>query len=144
MKNDAHFSGNTEQQPILLFDGVCNLCNTFVQFVLQRDPKGTIRFASLQSDFGQRLLKKYNFPTDSLDTVVLIENKTLYSHSDVGLRVVKHLNGLWPVLNIFRWIPRFLRDPIYNWIAANRYRWFGKQDQCLMPQPEWKDRFLDA
>jgi len=144
MRSDSDLSKTIGQHPVLLFDGVCNLCNTFVQFVLKRDPKGIIRFASLQSDLGQQLLQHYNFPTDSLDTVVLIENGKLYSHSDVGLRVVRHLSGFWPILDIFRLVPRFLRDPFYNWIAANRYRWFGKQDHCLMPQPEWKERFLDA
>lgn len=132
-----------QHSPILLFDGVCNLCHHFVQFILKRDPKGHIRFASLQSELGQQLLQKYNVPQDQLDTVILIENDQVYSHSDVAVRVVTYLSGFWPIFRIFRFIPRFFRDPIYNWIAANRYRWFGKQDQCLMPQPEWKDRFLD-
>ena len=134
---------NESDSPILLFDGVCNLCHHFVQFILKRDPKGHIRFASLQSELGQQLLKKHHIPQDQLDTVILIEKGKVYAHSDVAIRIVPYLNNLWPVLSVFRIVPRFLRDPIYNWIAANRYRWFGKQDQCLMPQPEWKDRFLD-
>ncbi len=129
--------------PILLFDGVCHLCHHFVQFVLKRDHKGNIRFAALQSDFGQQLLTRYQFSTENLDTVVLIEKGKLYSHSDVAMRVFPYLGGAWPILSSLSIIPAFIRNPIYNWIAANRYRWFGKYDQCLMPQPEWKDRFLD-
>ena len=143
MNNDDLITA-TAEHPILLFDGVCNLCHGFVQFLLLRDPKGQFRYASLQSDIAQQLLEHYQFSNEKLDTVVMIENGKIYSHSDVGLRIVRRMNGLWPLLSVFMVIPRFIRDPIYNWIAANRYRWFGKKDQCMMPQPEWKERFLDA
>ncbi len=139
-----HIPNNFGDQPILLFDGVCNLCHYFVQFVLKRDRKGIIRFASLQSDVAKKLLEKHQFSAQNLNTVVLIEDGKLYHHSDVAIHVVRHFGGLWPLLSIFRIIPRFVRDPIYNWVAANRYRWFGKKDQCLIPEPEWQDRFLDA
>lgn len=129
-------------KPILLFDGVCNLCNGFVQFVINRDPKGKFRFAALQSEIGQTLLKKANMPTEELSTVVLYENDKFYTHSSVPLRVVKKFGGAWPLLYGLVIVPKFIRDGIYNWIARNRYRWFGKRESCMIPTPELKSRFL--
>ncbi|MBK7871682.1 MAG: thiol-disulfide oxidoreductase DCC family protein [Saprospiraceae bacterium] len=129
-------------KPILLFDGVCNLCNGFVQFVILRDPKAKFRFTALQSEVGQELLQEARMPTKDLSTVVLWENGKFYTHSDVPLRVAKGLGGWWSLLVIFRIIPKFVRDSIYNWIAKNRYRWFGKQESCMIPTPELKSRFL--
>jgi len=128
--------------PILLFDGVCNLCNGFVQFSIKRDQSGKIKYAALQSEAGQQLLRRANMPPDQLATVVLIEKDQVFTHSDVGLRLVRQFGGLWPVLSVFSILPRFIRDNIYNWIAKNRYRFFGKKEVCMMPQPEWEDRFL--
>lgn len=130
-------------KPILLFDGVCNLCNGFVQFVIQRDPAGTIRFASLQSEAGQTLLRAAQMPAEELSTVVLYENGRFYTHSDVPLLVVRKFGGAWPLLYGFVIIPKFIRDSIYNWIARNRYRWFGKRESCMIPTPNLKARFLD-
>ncbi len=127
---------------ILLFDGVCNLCNGFVQFVLLRDRQGKFRFASLQSDFGQSQMKNFGLDPEKLDTVILIEDNQVFTHSDVALKVVRKLPGLWPFLYIFVIIPKFIRDRIYNWVASNRYRWFGKRESCMLPRPEWKNRFL--
>ena len=129
--------------PILLFDGVCNLCNYFVQFVIKRDPKAHFKFASLQSDLGQSYLDKFNLSTTDFDTVILIENGKAYTKSAVALRVARHLSGAWPLTYGLVIIPAFIRDPIYNWIARNRYKWFGKQDSCMMPEPSLKHRFLD-
>lgn len=129
--------------PILLFDGVCNLCNGFVQFLIKRDPGGVFRFASLQSEAAEKLLdEKAPDLKDSLSTVVLIEGGQVYTHSDVALRVVRHLGGAWPLLQVFYILPKPLRDAIYNFVARNRYRWFGKKDQCMVPTPELKSRFL--
>lgn len=133
---------NTTEPSTLLFDGVCNLCNGFVQFVILRDKKGAFRFAPLQSDFGRKKMQEFGLDPEKLDTVIMVEDGQYYTHSDVPLRVVKKLPGLWPVLYVFVLIPKFIRDPIYNWIARNRYRWFGKKEQCMLPRPEWKDRFL--
>ena len=127
---------------ILLFDGVCNLCNGFVQFMLLRDKAGYFQFASLQSEAGQQLLEQYGLDTDALNTVVLIENGQAYTHSAVALRVAPHLDGFWSWAKIFWIIPAGLRDRIYNWVARNRYRWFGKQESCMLPRPEWQGRFL--
>ncbi|NUN99300.1 MAG: thiol-disulfide oxidoreductase DCC family protein [Saprospiraceae bacterium] len=130
--------------PILLFDGVCNLCNASVQFILKRDRKGIFRFASLQSPTGQALLRFAGLPTDEINSTVLFENGTPYLRSDAGLRVVRRLSGGWPLLYGLIAVPRPLRNRIYDWIAHNRYRWFGKQESCLMPAPEWKSRFIDV
>jgi predicted DCC family thiol-disulfide oxidoreductase YuxK len=131
-----------EDKPILLFDGVCNLCNGFVQFILLRDPRGVFRFASLQSDTGQLLLEKYGLDSESLNTVVLIKGGKAYTHSEVALEVAPQLQGFWQWVALFRLVPRSVRDAIYNWIAKNRYKWFGKQDACMLPRAEWKARFL--
>ncbi len=132
-----------DQSPILLFDGVCNLCNGFIQFIIKRDKEAVFRFASLQSSVGQTLLKDYHLPTDSVDTVVLIEDRKSYTRSTVPLRIAKRLGGLWSLLYVFILIPPPIRDFIYNWIAKNRYKWFGKEDQCMIPTPDLKKRFLD-
>lgn len=129
-------------KPILLFDGVCNLCNGFVQFIIKRDPKATFRFTALQSEAGQQLLQEAKLPTKELSTVVLWENGKFYTHSDVPLRVVRHLSLGWRVFIIFKILPKFIRNNIYNWIAQNRYRWFGKKESCMIPTPELKARFL--
>ncbi len=127
---------------IILFDGVCNVCNGFVQFVIKRDPAGYFHFTSLQSETGQQLLKEHNLPTDSMDTVVLIEDGAAYTHSAVPLRVARKLHRLWPLCYIFVIIPTFIRNPIYSFIAKNRYKWFGKKESCMMPTPEIRSRFL--
>jgi len=129
-------------KPIVLFDGVCNLCNGFVQWLIKRDPKGQFRFASLQSEVGQILLQKHQLSTQDLGTVVLIANNQAYTHSDVALQIVKRIGGAWSILYIFHFVPRFIRDGVYNVIAQNRYQWFGQQQECMIPNPELKSRFL--
>jgi predicted DCC family thiol-disulfide oxidoreductase YuxK len=125
-----------------LFDGVCNLCNRSVQFILKRDRRGIFRFASLQSPLGQSLLKRSGLPADQLDSFVLVENNKVYTRSTGALRVLRQLGGAWSLLSIFRIVPRQWRDAVYNWIARRRYRWFGKTDSCWLPSPKWADRFL--
>lgn len=131
-----------KQHPILLFDGVCNLCNASVQWVIERDPHAKFRFASLQSETGQALLEQYKLPTDELNTVVLIDNEKAYTHSDVPLRIIGKLGGAWSLLSVFWIVPRPLRNAVYDWIASNRYRWFGKKEACWLPTPALKARFL--
>ncbi len=128
--------------PIILFDGVCNLCNNSVQFIINRDAKAKFKFASLQSQTGQELLKQFNQSGSELISVMLIRNDRLYSKSNAALEIARQLSGAWPALYIFKIIPSFLRDWIYDWIASNRYRWFGKKDECMIPTPELKSRFL--
>lgn len=133
-----------DSQPIVFFDGVCNLCNKSVQFIIKRDKKKKFLFASLQGKQGQALLKKSNdLPSDALNSFLLLEGERLYTHSTGALRVLKHLGGGWKILYSFIALPKFLRDPIYNVIARNRYKWFGKKDQCMIPEPGMRERFLD-
>lgn len=131
-----------ENHPILLFDGVCNLCNGAVRFIIERDPAGIFRFASLQSEAAKQLLGQFPEAPRDISTIVLIEHNRLYTKSDAALRAARHLPGAWPALYGFIIIPPAIRNIIYDWIARNRYRWFGKQDQCMMPTPELKGRFL--
>lgn len=133
----------TNEEPILLFDGICNLCSSSVQFVLKRNRKGNVRFASLQSDFGKETLKKSNLPHTYLNSLVLIENGKTYVKSDAALRLAKHLDGFWKMGSVFLLIPKFIRNPFYDWIARNRYAWFGKKKTCWIPEQKWNDRFLD-
>ena len=133
---------STQDHPIILFDGVCNLCNGFVQFIINRDPQGHFRFAALQSETGQELLKKHQLSTSDIDTVVLIEKGQAFVRSDVALRIAPKLGGFWPGIKVFGILPVFIRDAIYNFVAARRYQWFGQKDQCMIPTPELKSRCL--
>ena len=131
------------EQPIVLFDGVCNLCNSAVHFIIRNDRKNVFMFTSLQSEAGQKLLAQYNFPLDELNSFILIENNKAYTRSTGALKVAKKLNGLWPWLYSFIIIPKILRDSIYDMVGNNRYKWFGKKDACMIPTPELKARFLN-
>jgi predicted DCC family thiol-disulfide oxidoreductase YuxK len=128
---------------VILFDGVCNLCNRSVQFVIAHDRRSYFRFAPLQSETGQRLLAAHALSRDALETVVLIEDGAAYTRSDAALRIVRRLSGLWPLLRHFRIIPRPLRDWVYTQIITHRYQWFGKRDTCMVPEPGMRDRFLE-
>jgi predicted DCC family thiol-disulfide oxidoreductase YuxK len=130
-------------QPVVLFDGECNLCSGAVQFILKRDPAGKFRFASLQSDTGRQLLSKRDLDVQGLQTIVLIKGENCFTKSDAALEIARNLSGLWPVLYAFKILPRFIRNPVYDWIARNRYRWFGKRETCWLPSDKWKARFLD-
>lgn len=131
-----------ETAPIVLFDGVCNLCSGSVQFLLKRDPEGRFRFASLQSDAGRRLMAEHGLDVEALNSVVLIEGGRAWQESSAALRIARHLPGAWKLLRVFAAVPRPLRDAVYRWIARNRYRWFGKAETCWLPTPELKARFL--
>ena len=132
--------------PILLFDGVCNLCDATVQFVIENDPKGRFRFASLQSEAARRLLAERDGPApeELPDSVVLLDDDGVHVHSDAALRTARRLRFPVALLGLLALLPRFLRDPGYRWIARNRYRWFGKQETCWVPTPELRERFADA
>lgn len=129
------------QHPVLLFDGVCNLCNGSVQFIIDRDPDAQFRFASLQSEAGRQLLEARGIKND-LDTVVLVDGEQVYERSDAALRVFRHLGGLWLLMLIFWPLPRVIRDWVYNFVATNRYRLFGKQEFCMIPTEDNRRRFL--
>lgn len=131
-----------EPTPILLFDGVCNLCNGLVKWVIQRDKTGKIRFASLQSARGRELQQSFNINPDQLDSLVLIHQGKAHTKSDAALLLARELGGIYPALGVFRIVPRFIRDLVYDVVARNRYRWFGQSEACMLPRPEWKSRFL--
>jgi len=132
----------TDENPIILFDGFCNLCNGTINFVIDRDSNKHFRFLTIQSEKGRELLNRFNLNQQDLYSVFLYENGALIEKSDAVLSISKRLDGLWPSLYIFKIIPGFFRDIIYNWIAKNRYKWFGKKEECRMPTPDILDRFL--
>lgn len=128
--------------PVVLFDGVCNLCHGTVRFLLERDPAARLRFASLQSDVGRALLARYGLDSDALDTIVFVDATGAHQRSDAALRIVRVLGPPWSWLRVLAALPRPLRDAAYDFVARNRYRWFGKKDACPMPRAEWTARFL--
>jgi predicted DCC family thiol-disulfide oxidoreductase YuxK len=130
------------QHPTILFDGVCNLCNGSVQFILRRDPQARFRFASLQSEAGQRLVTEQGLDPEILSSVILIEDGQVYRESTAALRIARHMAGAWKLLRVFVLVPRPIRDAVYRLIARNRYRWFGKSETCWLPTSELRARFL--
>ena len=131
-----------EPHPIILFDGVCNFCNGAINFILRQDKKGVFRFAPLQSEKGQQLLRQFDLPQTSFDSFILIDEGKVYKSSTAGLRLYNKLPWYWKWTQLFWVVPRLVRDAVYDIIARNRYRWFGKNDQCMVPTPEIKSRFL--
>jgi predicted DCC family thiol-disulfide oxidoreductase YuxK len=127
---------------IILFDGVCNFCNSTINFVIKRDKKGIIKFAPLQSATGQQLLAQYNLPTNDMKSFVFIDEGVAYTQSTAAIKVCKYLGGLWPICKAFYVVPKFIRDAAYNVVAKNRYKWFGQMDTCMIPTPDVKSRFL--
>jgi predicted DCC family thiol-disulfide oxidoreductase YuxK len=132
----------TLKKPIVLFDGVCNLCNSSVQWIIKHDKKACFRFASLQSETGLSLLKEFNLPTDSLYSIILIEDGQSYERSDAIIRINCLLGGIWKISRIFLLIPISLRNRLYDFVAKRRYAWFGKKESCMIPTKELADRFL--
>lgn len=127
---------------IILFDGDCNFCDASVQFIIKRDPYEFFQFASLQSETGIRLSKDFNIPED-VDSLVLIENGKAHTKSAAALRIAKKLDGLWHLAFLFILVPAPIRDVVYDFVARNRYKWFGKkEDACMLPSPEERKRFI--
>lgn len=132
----------TTDHPVVLFDGVCNLCNGAVQFIVKRDPSAILRFASLQSDYAHKRLRELGKDPDTLHSIIVIYQDKVLERSDAVFEIAKYLHGPWRHLTIFRGIPRRLRDALYDVVANNRYRWFGKKDQCMIPTAALKARFV--
>ena len=128
--------------PVVLFDGVCNLCDASVNFLIDRDPGARLRFASLQSDAGSRLLALHGIDRTTTDSVVLVEDGRAWVESDAAARIARHLPWPWRAGAAFRFLPRLLRDGAYRLVARNRYRWFGTREACRLPTPELRARFL--
>ncbi len=129
--------------PVVLFDGVCHLCQSSVQFLIKRDLRQRLRFASLQSPFGRRLLASQGLDPVAMTSIVFVEAGQSYQESTAALKVAAYLKAPWRFLAWCRVLPRWLRDPVYRWIAKNRYRWFGKDETCWLPTPELQSLFLD-
>ena len=129
---------------IILFDGVCNLCNNAVQFVIKRDKEAVFRFAALQSEIGKRLIAERNIDTNKVDSIILIEpGIAYYIKSTAALKISTSFGGLWSLSSILMWLPEEFRNIVYDFIAKNRYKWYGKKDQCMIPTAELKARFLE-
>jgi predicted DCC family thiol-disulfide oxidoreductase YuxK len=129
-------------KPIVLFDGVCKFCNAGVNFILDHDTRRRFRFAPLQSEAGQAILRHFHLRTDDFDTMILVENGRTYGRSSAALRIARQLGGVWALFTVLFAVPPFLRDGAYDLLARHRYRWFGKTDSCRVPTPEIRDRFL--
>ena len=130
-------------ESIILFDGVCNLCNRSVQFIIRRDKNNMFRFAAIQSKAGQSLLKRFQLSPDDINSFLLIEGQRIYTRSTAALRVFRKLGGIWTFMYAFMLFPGFIRDAVYNWVARNRYKWYGKRDACMIPTADLKNKFLD-
>jgi predicted DCC family thiol-disulfide oxidoreductase YuxK len=128
---------------IILFDGVCNFCNSSVNFIIRHDKKNHFRFAPLQSAAGKTFLDQFHENKEEMNSIVLIENDKLYKRSTAILRITRHLGGAYFLLYGLMIVPRFLRDAIYNFIGRNRYKWFGKKDSCMIPTDDVKKKFME-
>jgi predicted DCC family thiol-disulfide oxidoreductase YuxK len=131
-----------QSQDIVLFDGVCNLCNAAILFIIKRDKNNRFKFAPLESDAGKELLSMHQIDSSKIDSIVLISGDTAFAKAGAALRISKHLTGLWPLLYSLVIIPRCISDGVYDFIARNRYKWFGKKESCMIPTPELKSKFL--
>ena len=127
---------------IILFDGVCNFCNSSINFVIDHDPEKHFKFAPLQSEIGQEILTQFHKNTKDFDSVILLKNNQLYEKSEAALEITKHLSGFWKYLSVFKILPTVFLNFFYNIVAKNRYKIFGKADSCRMPTPELRERFL--
>ncbi|MGB1018767.1 MAG: thiol-disulfide oxidoreductase DCC family protein [Chitinophagales bacterium] len=130
-------------KPTIFFDGVCNLCNSSVQFVLKHEKQTYFSFASLQSEFGQAFLKENELDISNFDSIILFENGKIYTKSTAAIKICKQLKMPYSWIGFFIILPKFIRDFVYNFIAKNRYVWFGKSEQCAIPTIETKKRFLN-
>jgi predicted DCC family thiol-disulfide oxidoreductase YuxK len=130
------------EKPVVLFDGVCNFCNRWVNFAIRHDKKGRLRFATLQSDYARKLLESHHVAPENNSSVILLDNGNIYTRSGAVLRITRYLDGGWKIFYGLSIIPRFVRDPLYNWVARKRYAWFGKRDTCMIPTASQKERFI--
>ncbi len=131
-----------QEHPIILFDGVCNFCNGAINFIIKQDKKRIFRFAPLQSEIGQQLLRQYDLSPEKLDSFVLIDNDKAYQKTSAAIQLYPKLGGGWKMMRGLWIVPQFIRDFFYDLIAKNRYRWFGKKEACMIPSPEIRSLFL--
>lgn len=132
------------QKKIILFDGVCNLCNFFVRLVLKNDKKDTFLYSSLSSDFSKKIIEELKIDTSKIDSIILYEKGVSYDvKSSAALKIMNDFGGLWYFTQIGYFLPKIVRDKIYDFVAKNRYKWFGKKDRCMIPSPQVTSKFLD-
>jgi predicted DCC family thiol-disulfide oxidoreductase YuxK len=135
----------TTEHPLILFDGVCNLCENTVRFIIRRDRDGIFRFASLQSPEASDLMSDLGYTGAALDSVLLVVDGLVYRKSRAALQIAKRLDGAWPLLYfLFFWVPAIVADPIYDFVGNRRYRWFGRKEACWIPTPDLQRRFIDS
>ncbi|MFM2016953.1 MAG: hypothetical protein RL007_609 [Bacteroidota bacterium] len=127
---------------VVLFDGVCNFCNSSVNFIIRYDKKDYFRFTPLQSEIGMKISDKYNLDSGNLKSVILVDKGKIYTKTTAALRIAKQLSGAWPALYVFIIVPAPIRDVVYNIIAKYRYKWWGERDACMIPTPEIRKKFL--
>jgi predicted DCC family thiol-disulfide oxidoreductase YuxK len=133
-----------KDKKIILFDGVCNFCDSAVQFVIRHDKKNTFRFVSLQSDLGQKILKHIGISASEIDSTILYEpGKAYYYKSDVAFKILKEISGIHKLLLAFSIFPKAVLDYAYDYVAKNRYKWFGKKESCMIPTQEQRAKFLE-
>lgn len=131
-----------DKYDLILFDGVCNLCNNAVDFVIRRDKNNRFKFGALQDKATKSILKEYKINQNYIDSIILIRGDQIFYKSKAALEIARNLGGPWPAMYIFIFLPGFIRDPVYDWIARNRYRWFGKKETCRIPSAKEKEKFL--
>lgn len=131
-------------QSVIFFDGVCNICNASVDFIIRRDKKNQFLLGALQDSLSKKVLKKYQVREDYLDSLVLLEGGKVYFKSTAALKIARKLSGIWPVFYPLIYLPKNLRDAVYDWIGNHRYKWFGKKNTCRIPSPEEESKFLSV
>jgi predicted DCC family thiol-disulfide oxidoreductase YuxK len=138
----CNFAG-MDAHPVILFDGICNFCNSTINYVIRKDPRAVLKFATLQSDTAKKILAGDHLTAKGLNSFVFVEKGKVFTRSTAALRVCRYMKGLWPLMYGFMIVPRFIRDGIYDWVAANRYKWFGKKEVCMVPTGSMRARFLN-
>jgi len=132
-----------KDKKIILFDGVCNLCDSTVQFLIKRDTKDIFRFVAIQSDLGQEIIRHIGIDTSQTDSIILYEpGNAYYYKAEAALKIGKELGGLYSLLTLFTYLPKGLSNIVYDYVARNRYKWYGKKDACMIPTPQMKAKFL--
>jgi predicted DCC family thiol-disulfide oxidoreductase YuxK len=130
-----------ENNSVIFFDGICNFCNSSVNFIIKRDKNNYFKFSPLQSEYSRNILKQNNIPQKDFESIILFENNKIYRKSTAVLKISKHLSGLWPLFYLYILFPPFIRDFFYDIIAKNRYKWFGKRESCMVPDERVKIKF---
>lgn len=142
-RNDKNMLNLPKDKKIILFDGVCNLCNSSVQFIIKHDKKDVFRFAALQSDLGQDILKHIGIDTKNIDSIILYQPGIAYYYkSEAAIEISRSLSGFFYFGNLFRIFPKSIANSIYDYVASNRYKWYGKRESCFMPTTKLNSKFL--